>query len=97
MPEKRADCEGSDGDVRMMLGSSETSQKDLSDDPRHDPKGWRGDEISWDQWGGGAGKKSEIARQKIVLLSVSLIKKIYVMPLGADTPAARSSSSPYLK
>ena len=55
VPEKRADCEGSVGDVRMMLGSSETSRKDLSDGPRHDPKGWRGGEISWDQWGKGRG------------------------------------------
>ena len=42
VPEKRADCEGSVGDVRMMPGSSETPRKDLSDDPRHAPKKMEG-------------------------------------------------------
>ena len=39
VPEKRADCEGSVGDVRMMLGSSKTSRKDLSEDPSNETNG----------------------------------------------------------
>ena len=71
VPEKSAICEGSIEAGGEMLGSSERSFQDLSDDPRHDPKGSRGGEISWDQWGRVgvgrvwvAGKKAKLKDKK---------------------------------